>query len=169
MRAIRKGREPRSLTEYRASGAAKFDDFYDKATLQLALSAEQRGLCCYCLSRMPDVRGMKIEHWHSQSEFRKEQLDYSNLLGACMGGEGQPPSKQHCDTRKANRVLSRNPANPAHTIENFIGFKSDGRIVSSDPVWETELNEGLSLNLSFLKNSRKRALDGFTESLRREH
>jgi len=33
---------------------------------------------------------MKIEHWHCRTNYGAEQLDYSNLLGACMGNEGSP-------------------------------------------------------------------------------
>ena len=90
-----------------------------------------------------------------------------NLLGACIGNEGQPPKKQHCDTRKGNRVLSRNPANPAHAIDDFIEFASDGRVFSKDPGFDTELKDVLNLNFAFLKNNRKAVLAAFTESLRR--
>ncbi len=167
MRAIQKLSEPRSLAKHRDAEYATFDNYQDRAGLQASLVGEQRGLCCYCLSRIPDVRGMKIEHWHSQSEFSKEQLDYSNLLGACLGGEGQPPSKQHCDTRKGNRLLSRNPANPVHAIEDVIGFALDGRVFSDDPGFNAELNDVLNLNFAFLKNNRKAVLQAFTESLDR--
>lgn len=167
MRAIQKMSEPRSLAKHRDAEYATFDNYQDRAGLQASLVGEQRGLCCYCLSRIPDVRGMKIEHWHPQSKFCKEQLDYSNLLGACMGGEGQPPSKQHCDTRKGNRLLSRSPANPVHAIEDVIRFKLDGRVDSNDPGMDTELNEVLNLNFAFLKNNRKAVLKAFTESLGR--
>jgi len=51
---------------------------------------------------------MKIEHWHSQDRYEAEQLDYGNLLGACMGNEGKAHWDQHCDTRKGDRDLSRN-------------------------------------------------------------
>ena len=38
---------------------------------------------------------------------RAEELDYRNLLGACLGGDGQPPAHlQHCDTCKGDRDLS---------------------------------------------------------------
>ena len=67
-----------------------------------------------------------------------------NLLGACMGNEGQSPKRQHCDTRQGNRDISRNPANPAHQVERFVHFEADGRITSNDPGFDTELNEVLN-------------------------
>ena len=150
MRSIRKGPEPRSLT--------------DKETLRASLVAEQRRLCCYCLSRIPGTRGMKIEHWRSQTQHPLEQLDYRNLLGACMGNEGQPWTSQHCDTRKGDRALSRNPANPNHRLDD-LRFLADGRIVSDDVSFDAELNQVLNLNYSRLKENRKATLDGFLRGL----
>ena len=54
---------------------------------------------------------MKIEHWHSQERYHGEQLTYSNLLGSCMGGDGQRDSVKDCDSAKRSTDLSRNPAN----------------------------------------------------------
>jgi hypothetical protein len=104
---------------------------------------------------------MKIEHWHCQDEHPGEQLDYANLLGACMGNEGQPLRDQHCDTRKGNRDLSRNPANPSHRIEDVIRSLGDGRIASSDPIFDGEINDILHLNLKLLQNNRKATLTAF--------
>jgi hypothetical protein len=50
------------------------------------------------------------------------QLEYKNLLGACQGGEGQKPNKQHCDTKKGNIDLTFNPADPAHDLESKKGI-----------------------------------------------
>lgn len=166
MRAIVKGGEPTSLTEYRLSSGANYENYRDKDTLRTYLVNEQRGLCCYCLSRIRAEQGaMKIEHWHCQENHIAEQLDYSNLLGACMGGEGKLLRDQHCDTRKGSLDLSRNPANPDHRIEDVIRFGGDGRIFSDEPVLDTELNKVLNLNLAFLTNNRKAALTAFKDVL----
>jgi uncharacterized protein (TIGR02646 family) len=160
MRQIRKGREPASLTEHRLSAGTDYDGYRDKDTLRTCLVTEQRGLCCYCLSRIRAERdAMKTEHWHCQDNYKAEQLLYSNLLGACMGNEGRATKDQHCDTRKGNRDLSRNPANPMHHVEDLIQFPGDGRIVSQDPVFDAELNDVLNLNLPFLMNNRIAALE----------
>lgn len=110
---------------------------------------------------------MKIEHWHSQSRYEAERLDYSNLLGACMGNEGHYAKDTHCDTRKGERDLARNPANPLHRVENIIQFLGDGRITSTDPAFDAELNEVLNLNLKFLVNNRKEILTAFQGLLKR--
>jgi len=166
MRTIFKLREPASLTEFRPGGGSSFDDFPDKDALRRSLVKEQRGLCCYCLSRIRPVRGeMKIEHWLSQSGHAAEQLVYSNLMGACMGREGQPSRDRHCDTRKGNRDLSRNPANPLHRVEEFLRYGPDGTIRSDDPDFETEINDVLNLNLPFSIRNRKATLDGFVGAL----
>jgi len=166
MRTILKGREPRSLTEYRLTPGADYDDYRDKETLRECLVREQRGLCCYCLKRIRAEHGStKIEHWHCQARYGAGQLDYSNLLGACMGNEGSAGRDQHCDTRKGNRDLSRNPANPAHRAEDIVRFLGDGRISSSDSVFDAELNDVLNLNLAFLRNNRKAVLGAFQARL----
>lgn len=163
MRTINKGPEPASLTEHRCTAHADYDNYNDKGTLRKALVREQRGLCCYCLSRIrPQPSTMKIEHWHCREHYRAEQLEYSNLLAACLGSTGR---EQHCDTRKANRELSRNPADPAHRVEDLLRFLGDGRIASNDQRFDRELNEVLNLNAAFLRNNRKATLDAFKATL----
>ena len=178
MRAITKLPEPPSLAQHRATAHADYDNFKDKDTLRARLVAEQRGLCCFCGGRIRASQGrMKIAHWLPQTPFPEHQLDYGNLLGACLGNEGQPLEEQHCDSHQGNNRLSRNPANPDHRIEDFIQFLPDGTITSQDPVlaWELgqrrpdgEFEEGvLDLNLSFLRTNRKSSLKAFTEGLRK--
>ena len=133
MRTILKGAEPASLAAHRRRPHADYEIYTDKDTLRQCLAREQRGLCCYCMSRIgPATEAMKIEHWHSRDEFPAEQLSYSNLLGACQGGIGQPRHLQHCDTRKGSSLLSKNPANAAHHIENAVRYEGDGRIRSEN-------------------------------------
>ncbi len=167
MRAIQKGREPQSLIQHRRSPHADYDNYRQKDELRVSLAIEQGGICCYCMQRIrPEVGGMKIEHWHCQTLYPDEQLSYNNLLGACMGSEGQPRSRQHCDTRKGDSTLSRNPANPDHRIEDRVRYPGDGRIESSDASdaqFDRELNEILNLNVAFLVNNRKAILDSFTK------
>jgi hypothetical protein len=107
---------------------------------------------------------MKIEHWRCQENYPDKQLDYHNLLGACMGNEGHRADEQHCDTRKGNLDLSKNPANPAHRIEE-LRYLADGTVRSDDPVIEAEIDSVLNLNYKFLKNNRKATLDAFVAQL----
>ena len=107
----------------------------------------------------PDVKEMKIEHWRCQTRYPNERLSYRNLLGACLGNEGQPPSFQHCDTKKGDADLLWNPADPAHAIEARVQYDSECTISSNDATFDTQLNRILNLNLAFLKNNRKGVLD----------
>ncbi|PYP82844.1 MAG: TIGR02646 family protein [Candidatus Angelobacter sp. Gp1-AA117] len=166
MKRIVKGQEPGSLTQYRQQPNSSYEDYQDKETLRQFLVAEQKGLCCYCLSRIrPNIPPMKIEHWHSQKGYPEEQLVYANMLGACLGNEGQPYKLQHCDTRKGDADLSRNPSNPQHYVDDLIHFEGDGTISSQDISFDNELNKVLNLNVSYLKNQRKAVLDAFKATL----
>ena len=160
MRAIAKGREPASLTSHRENRPSDYDNYPEKDDLRQALVTEQRGLCCYCLSRIrPDSKSMKVEHWRSQSRYPDKQLSYQNLLGACRGGHGQPAHLQHCDTRKGDGDLKWNPANPAHHIETRIRYELDGSIHANEADFDGQLNDVLNLNLRVLKSNRKGVLD----------
>lgn len=166
MKQIIKGFEPASLTQHRKTAHATYGNYLDKDSLRQHLVSEQRGICCYCMRRIrPDAQAMKIEHWHGQDRYPGEQMSYANLLAACAGNEGQRRTSQHCDTRKGERDLSRNPANPAHNVENLIRFQGDGTIISDNPAFNLELNEVLNLNEGRLRNNRKAVLDAFHRSL----
>ena len=194
MRAISKLAEPQALAQYRAGVDASYerayDEFADKEAVRAQLVSEQRALCAFCGCRIfNDPLKMKIAHWkprklkvmdaNGEERFPNlpEQLSYANMLGCCNGNEGQPPEKQHCDTHQGNWPLSKNPANPAHRIEDIVSFLNDGSIVSSDAQLNAELGsqradgtfeEGvLNLNLSFLWTNRKDALDGFKAGLQK--
>ena len=164
MRAIAKGPEPVSLIAHRQKLHCDYDNYQDKDALRRALATEQRGLCCYCMGRIrPDANVMKIEHWKCQVRYPDEQLSYRNLLGACLGGQGQPVRLQYCDTRKGDADLLWNPADPAHAIETRVQYGLDGTIASDDGTFDIQLNKVLNLNLAILKNNRKGILDAVLE------
>jgi len=106
---------------------------------------------------------MKIEHWQSQVHYPAEQLNYRNLLAACLGGDGQPYHFQHCDTRKGDRDLRWNPADPAHHIETRVRYEVDGKIRSDDPDFDKQLHFVLNLNLQVLKNNRAEVLSAILQ------
>jgi uncharacterized protein (TIGR02646 family) len=170
MRYIRKGQEPQSLLEYRLTPQATYKDLPPdvKDELRERLAREQGFLCCYCMQRItPEPNGMKIEHWASQSHHSDRQLDWKNLLGACMGGEGAPQAEQHCDTHKGNTALTVNPTE--QRCERLVRFLPDGTVESDDPAVQTDLGQTLNLNHARLKNNRKAVLDAFREFLQRKH
>lgn len=164
MRAIGKNAEPPSLTAHRLTPHCNYDNYADKAALRHALVTEQRGICCYCMQRIHcGPLTMKIEHWKCQSEHQSEQLNYGNLLGACLGGDGQPPHLQHCDTRKGDRDLHWNPADPAHHVETRVHYELDGRVRSGEAGFDAELDNVLNLNHPWLKNNRKGVIDAIID------
>jgi hypothetical protein len=62
VRAIAKGPEPASLTAHRLTPHCDYDNYAAKDDLRNALVTEQRGLCCYCMSRIHNgPETMKIE------------------------------------------------------------------------------------------------------------
>ncbi len=169
MRTITKRPEPASLTAHRQTLNADYDNYADKDGLRQSLVSEQRGICCYCMNRIhngPDR--MKIEHWRSQSDHPADQLTYRNLLGTCLGAQGQPYNLQHCDTRKGNSSLQWNPADPAHHIETRLRYEADGSIRSDDGAFNAELENVLNLNVAILRNNRKSVLDAVLDWWRRE-
>ena len=169
MREIIKGPEPPSLTAHRQRPHCYYANYEDKDDLRRALVAEQRGICCYCMTRIrSEPASMKIEHWQCQAHHCGEQLNYRNLLGTCLGGPKQPVHRQHCDTRKGDQDLKWNPANPAHHIETRIRYWTDGSIHADDAEFDTQLDQVLNLNLSLLRNNRKRVLDAVLDWWKQE-
>jgi uncharacterized protein (TIGR02646 family) len=161
MRPITKGPEPESLTEHRAKPHADYDNYAEKNDLRVSLVGEQGALCCYCMQRIyAHIDRMKIEHWLCQEDHEERSLDYGNLLGACLGGEGKPYRFQHCDTRKGMRSLCRNPAAMPPAVDRDIRYLANGTIRSDDADFDAELNDVLNLNVERLKNNRKAVLDG---------
>lgn len=169
MKAITKRPEPKSLTQHRITEHCDYDNYAAKDDLRLSLVGEQQGICCYCMGRIrPDASSMKIEHWQCQANFPEVQLSYRNLLGSCLGGEGQPGHLQHCDTRKGDAALQWNPAEPSHMIESRIRYGMDGSISSDNETFDAQLNEVLNLNLPLIKNNRKSVLDALIQWVKGE-
>jgi uncharacterized protein (TIGR02646 family) len=168
MRNISKNPEPTSLTQHRCNTNTDYDNYAEKDDLRESLVNEQRGICCYCMQRIyPNLEHMKIEHNQSQSpsKFPQMQLDYENLLGACLGGTGKPKRDQHCDTRKGDNDISFNPADPARDVEILFKFPGSGRIEANDPQLQSEIDNILNLNHSRLVNNRKAVIDSFIQVL----
>lgn len=154
------------MTQHRQQPHADYDNYADKAALRQALVAEQRGLCCYCQSRIRATpEGMKIEHWQCQADHPGRQLDFGNLHGACLGGHGRPEREQHCDTLKGNNGLCFSVCDSAHPIERHIRFLGDGKISADDAAIDAAINVVLNLNLPRLVSNRKAVLAAFQQRL----
>ncbi|HEY3295378.1 MAG TPA: retron system putative HNH endonuclease [bacterium] len=159
MRNISKQKEPRSLQEIRNKPGTNYKRDLNsnpaaKEELRASLLAEQGYLCCYCMSRV-DEQTCRIEHWHCQTKYDGESLDYRNLLAACPGGQKQPYKLQHCDYRKGDDDLLYNPADPARDFDQLIRYMGDGIVSSSRADFDKELNDILNLNHPILKRNRE--------------
>jgi uncharacterized protein (TIGR02646 family) len=157
MRTIDKGHEPQSLRLHRASGGT-YGDFTQTDDIRHALLDEQGHLCCYCMRRIV-LRGMKIEHWASQSGNADETVSWNNLLGACMGGQGESAERQHCDTAKGFTSITVNPVVRERRCEHLIRYRPDGEIASDDPEIHKDLDQTLKLNHPWMKAARRGILD----------
>jgi len=169
MKKINKNNEPIELRRYRASPEAIYDGpGFDpvKKKIRTALLTEQGFLCAYCMSAISE-ESMKIEHFQCQASHADLQLDYNNLLGCCIGNEGQPGKQQTCDTRKGSRQLKYSPSRTPH-IENLIDYKSSGKISSCEEEFLTQIEHVLNLNQKWLVRNRKAALEGIREQLGRK-
>lgn len=182
MRNIKKLKETPALKKLRATPGATFNDLKGTAKQKVRenLVKEQRELCAFCGARISKgALEMKIAHWYPQKApgGSAHCLDYMNMLGACLGGEGRPDNEQHCDTHQGNKCIAKNPANPADNVESLIEFVfSTGEIRSSDKKLDTDLgaynsttnkySEGvLNLNLAWIRYNRIGVLKGFQATL----
>ena len=158
---IRKGTEPRSLTEYRNQPGATYEGYREKDALRDALLEEQGYICAYCMRRISKEK-MKIEHWKAQNApdgtGAKHALEYQNMLGVCLGNQSSPHDMQTCDTYRGNAELFVDPRKEAHTQQ--IAYRGDGTIYSEDSRIDFDLNQRLNLNCegALLKQGRKEAM-----------
>lgn len=163
MRRIdKRSQEPPALLAYRkaADPNRSYAAFPSKDELREPLLEDQGWLCCYCMRRI-DSRGMKIEHFRSQSSHPEQALDWRNLLAACHGGEGRPREAQTCDTRKADEDLTLDPRTDSIRVIRYLG---SGRLDVDAPAHIADVEQRLNLNAMTLRQARAQAI----ENLRRE-
>jgi len=160
MISIVKGREPTSLQHYRLQPNAEYDGSQFtpvKADIRTQLLKEQGYLCAYCMQRIVDDQfTTKVEHWHCQDNYETEQLNYTNMLAVCLG---TTQGCIHCDTKKANRDIKYNPAEPIHRIESKIKYSTGGKIESKEDDFNTQFNDILGLNCPRFIENRKAIID----------
>jgi len=162
MKTITKSKEPKCLTEHKAPPFTSYENLKEECSyvVRESLIDEQGYICCYCMQRIyMHEKGTtpitKIEHFLCQADYPDKDLDYKNMLLACMGGEGAPKRLQICDTRKRNAILSISPTNTSRNIEDLIKYKPNGEIYSTDNTLNEELESVLNLNLPRLVKNRE--------------
>lgn len=175
MISIQKGKEPRSLKEYRNSLAIRNyvgDVWKDgpklssgltlsivKQDIRESLYREQHGLCAYCL-RALSRQNNKIEHFLPRSKHPEHALCYSNMLLCCVGC--CRANELTCDTCKGDALLKQvfNPAEANRDIENFVLYAPPD---DSTLLWKgssgaddanDDINLRLNLNCETLKSNR---------------
>jgi len=169
---IRKGNEPRSLTEHRSKPEATYDNYQEKDDVRKQLLEEQGYICAYCMRRI-SIDKMKIEHWIAQNSKDGTGLDhaleYRNMLGVCLGNQSHPHDAQTCDTYRGNEKLFVDPRCEAHIQR--IEYRGDGTIYSRDQRIDDDLNQRLNLNgaETELKAGRKEAIQQLQSFLQRKH
>ena len=154
---IDKTKEPQSWMKHRLTDGAGYEASSD---LRKTLLADQGYICAYCMRRIPvkdngTDETTRIEHIIPQSSLsREEAMDYRNMVICCPGAIASTSEKEcHCDRHK-----KENPINFTPLDQNFINtlsYKNDGSIISSNQLFNQEINDVLNLNISMLKANRK--------------
>lgn len=108
---------------------------------------------------------MKIEHLRSQTHHPALQLDWKNLFGACLGGEGAPRSQQTCDTRKGDADID---VDLITLRDDTFRYTETGRIESTDPDAQHDVDVTLNLNEPALTRARLSALSELRKRLQQK-
>ncbi|MCF0221490.1 MAG: TIGR02646 family protein [Fibrobacter sp.] len=169
---IKKGAEPRELTEYRLdnrNGEPTYDGLKERHKVILeSLIKEQGGLCAYCMCRIPQNPQKhnppaSIEHIDPQSTSdNAKALDYRNMLAVCSGNRNPTSQSQYhlgisrltCDAHRQNAFLTVNPLLPQTLVS--IKYKHNGIIYSEDERVNKDLNDVLNLNCEIIQLPRAR-------------
>lgn len=168
MKYIQKNAPPKSLEEYKITEGATFKDLDKNHTsikreVKNSLIEEQGGICCYCGTRIDRTDSM-IEHFKPKAKgyFPELQLEYSNLLASCLGGQINRQTNRRfplcCDANKKNRVIEVSPTDP--DCESYFKYDDDGNIYGITPEARYAI-QILNLNNEVQKNRRKAAIAAY--------
>jgi uncharacterized protein (TIGR02646 family) len=145
------------------------DVFY---ALRLHLLSEQKYLCCYCQQKIENVLNpngvplMGVDHFlpKDKTKYLHLQLEYRNLLAACLGNKDSKKKPNHCDASKGNEELLflKNPAsNDFLDVFDYqiLPASKEVRIVPSAPYKDnnnlrTDIDKILNLNEQSLRSRR---------------
>lgn len=180
---IKKDKEPTKLLAYRQTKNASYEEMDSdvKKDLLDKLLKEQGHLCAYCMKKIPEkkhvpsgISPVTIEHWYPRNPDEKKDigqgLNYKNMFAVCSGNRGCG-NKEYttCDAHRGNVPLKINPCNP-DTI-NTIYYTSSGKIKSTDPVIDKDLDITLNLNSTHcsLPENRRRVLNELIQNIARTH
>lgn len=165
MKYIQKNDPPKSLEEYKRTEGASFEDLDEnhrniKREVKDSLIAEQGGICCYCGTRIDRMNSM-IEHFKPKAIgcFPELQLEYSNLLASCLGGQIERQKNRRfplcCDANKKNRIIEVSPTDP--DCESYFMYDDEGNIYGINLEARRAIDI-LNLNNKVQKNRRRAAI-----------
>ncbi|HRI72176.1 MAG TPA: TIGR02646 family protein, partial [Polyangium sp.] len=132
-----------------------------------ALLEEQGHICCFCMRRIA-IRQMKIAHWAPQSLHPDRTMDWTNLMGACPGGDGDRDAVKHCDTAQGDIPIKLNPADRSQQCERFVRYSIDGRVWSEDADINKDLDRTLNLNHAALMRARLAVWSAFVTRMEKQ-
>lgn len=131
-----------------------------RLSLRSSLLAEQRGLCCYCESRIDDG-DFHVEHFRPRCSYPDLQLDYANLHACCH----KMPSghvEEHCGHKKAD-VFCRELVSPVErNCASHFRYDCMGGIEGQDEKGVKTIGL-LNLDSVLLRMSRKKLIEEFED------
>ena len=163
MRKINKGLEPKEWTHYRMTPGVKYQAIPE---LKESLLKEQGYICAYCMRRIPHIdknsnEDSRIDHIACRADHEDDELKYGNMVICCPGAIN---NDFHCDKKKGKNAISFTPFDQ-HFIATLRYKSGNGRIESSNPVWNKEMQEVLNLNNKQLMGNRLQVIDGIIAKL----
>lgn len=169
MKYIKKGESPQSLEEYKKTEGASYKDLnknhtWIKREIKNSLITEQGGICCYCGTRIEQTDSV-IEHFKPKARdlFPELQLEYSNLLASCFGGQIDKRTNRRfplcCDASKKYRVIEVSPTDP--DCESCFKYDDEGNIYGTTPEARHAI-QILNLNNEVQKNRRRAAIQAYS-------
>jgi uncharacterized protein (TIGR02646 family) len=172
MKYIKKRQEPRIFSQWKMERLNKgkrttYNNLHgkEKQAVKVSLMEEQGYLCCYCECRLTEDDS-HIEHFFPQTYFSQLELEYDNLLCSCMK-EREAGIPLHCGHRKDEWYDLNMPSPLDATTEKRFLIYGNGEIKPTDPgdVVVQMMIDKLGLNSRNLQDKRKKAIDGFLDSL----
>ncbi|MBD0346070.1 MAG: TIGR02646 family protein, partial [Coleofasciculus sp. Co-bin14] len=185
MRYINKGKEPESLTKWKALANEDWTPTYDglcgqeKTDLYNALLREQGFICCYCGMRISRENSdidedtsetgkdtCHIEHLKPQSVYPELALEYKNLLASCQAERDTVPRPPvRCGYKKGDWYDNHQMVSPLdENCANFFRYSASGEILPTDELDKQEAAktsiEKLGLDIEKLRLMRSAPIDG---------
>lgn len=163
MRHFLKGAPPSLFETWKVQANEDWQPSYanlqnpEKRRLHQSLLDEQGQLCCYC-GRGISLGDSHIEHFRPQELREDLELSFENLFASCIR-ETAPGSPLHCGHAKGRDFDEAQHVSPLDpTCERRFGYSLAGAILPTDD-GATYMVELLKLDIEFLKNRRKEALN----------